>query len=121
MLFNLFFSFHQDGAKIPGIRRWEPENLPSICDFTRVDEIVLVCSLCFIGTSDSSQVNEPDTKEMARKLAREEGLFCGVSSAGAVLSALRLSERPDVENATIVVTLCDWGDRYLSSGVFTSK
>ncbi len=91
-----------EGAAIPGIRRWPQEYLPSIFDQQRVDQIV-----------DMSQQEAEDTM---RRLAREEGIFCGVSSGGAVAAALRLSA--EVENAVIVVIICDRGDRYLSTGVF---
>jgi cysteine synthase B len=89
-------------SKIPGIRRWPEEYLPSIYDASRVDTIL--------------QVSAEDAEETTRALAAEEGIFAGVSSGGAVCAALRLCEQ--VENAVIVVIICDRGDRYLSSGVF---
>lgn len=92
-----------DGAQIPGIRRWPKAYLPSIFDASRVDEVV-----------DMDQYTAEDTM---RRLAREEGISCGVSSGGAVAAALQLSQR--VENAVIVAIVCDRGDRYLSTGVFT--
>lgn len=92
----------QEGSSIPGIRRWPKEYLPSIFDETRVDRII-----------DVAQV---DAENVMRDLATKEGIFCGVSSGGAVSAALKLSEQ--VNNATIVVIICDRGDRYLSTGVF---
>ena len=91
-----------EGSRIPGIRKWPQAYLPKIYDPTWVDEMIYV-----------SQV---DAEEMARRLAREEGLFAGVSSAGALWVALQLAQQ--VENATIVFVVCDRGDRYLSTGVF---
>lgn len=91
-----------EGSAIPGIRRWPQEYLPKIYQAERVDRIV-----------DMLQREAEDT---TRRLAREEGIFCGVSSGGAVAAALRLSE--EVENATIVAIICDRGDRYLSTGVY---
>jgi cysteine synthase B len=91
-----------DGASIPGIRRWPEAYLPSIFDAARVDRVM-----------DISQEESEDTM---RRLAREEGIFCGVSAGGSVAGALRLSA--EVENATIVSIICDRGDRYLSTGVF---
>ncbi|GGJ87271.1 cysteine synthase [Alloalcanivorax dieselolei] len=93
-----------DGASIPGIRRWPKEYLPSIYDDARVDQVI-----------DMTQQRAEDTM---RRLAREEGIFCGVSSGGAVAGALQLSEQ--LENAVIVAIVCDRGDRYLSTGVFSS-
>ncbi|MDD9894999.1 MAG: pyridoxal-phosphate dependent enzyme, partial [Gammaproteobacteria bacterium] len=95
----------QDGSRIPGIRRWPQEYLPKIFDRARVDEII--------------DVDQKDAEDMMRALAKEEGIFCGVSSGGAVYVALELSKR--VENATIVAIICDRGDRYLSTGVFSSS
>lgn len=92
----------EEGSKIPGIRRWPKEYLPGIFDENRVDL-----------TLDISQQVAEDT---TRRLAAEEGIFCGVSSGGAVAAALKLSEQ--VENALIVSIICDRGDRYLSTGVF---
>ena len=91
-----------EGSRIPGIRKWPEAYLPKIYDASFVDEIVLV--------------SQADAEEMARRLARQEGLFAGISAAGACCVALSLAER--VENATIVVIVCDRGDRYLSTGVF---
>jgi len=91
-----------DGSQIPGIRKWPPEYLPRICDFSRVDRIV--------------EVSQAAAEEMTRRLAREEGIFAGISSGGALVAALEVSAR--VENAVIVSIVCDRGDRYLSTGVF---
>lgn len=93
-----------DGAAIPGIRRWPQEYLPTIFDRQRVDQVM--------------DIGQQEAEDTMRRLAREEGIFCGVSSGGAVAGALRLAET--VENATIVAIICDRGDRYLSSGVFAS-
>ena len=92
----------QDGAAIPGIRRWPEAYLPKIFDRSRVDRII-----------DIDQLSAESTM---KKLATEEGIFCGVSSGGAVAGALALSKQ--VENAVIVAIVCDRGDRYLSTGVF---
>jgi cysteine synthase B len=92
----------QEGSRIPGIRRWPKEYLPKIFDASRVDQII--------------DVNQLDAENTMRALAREEGIFCGVSSGGSVFAALALSQR--VENAVIVAIVCDRGDRYLSTGVF---
>lgn len=94
-----------DGASIPGIRRWPEEYLPTIFEAERVDRII-----------DMEQQVAEDTM---RRLATEEGIFCGVSSGGAVAAALRLSEQ--VTNAVIVSIICDRGDRYLSTGVFPAE
>ena len=91
-----------EGSRIPGIRKWPEAYLPKIYDPSCVDEMVYV-----------SQV---DAEDMARRLAREEGLFCGISAAGACWAALQLSQT--LSNATIVFIVCDRGDRYLSTGVF---
>ncbi len=91
-----------DGSRIPGIRKWPAAYLPKIYDAQHVDEIV--------------EVSQADAEEMARRMAREEGLFAGISAAGACWTALKIAEQ--VENATIVFIVCDRGDRYLSTGVF---
>ena len=91
-----------EGASIPGIRRWPVEYLPGFFEQARVDQVI-----------DMSQEDALDTM---RKLAKEEGIFAGVSSGGAVYAALRLAEQ--VDNAVIVAIICDRGDRYLSSGIF---
>ncbi len=94
----------KDGARIPGIRRWPQEYLPKIYDAKRVDRIL--------------EVDQPTAEQTTRALAAEEGIFGGVSSGGAVASALALSE--ELEHAIIVVIICDRGDRYLSTGVFSA-
>lgn len=91
-----------DGAQIPGIRKWAPEYLPTICDFSRVDQL--------------ETVGQAEAEEMTRRMAREEGIFAGISSGGALEVALRIAA--GVENAVIVTIVCDRGDRYLSTGVF---
>ena len=91
-----------DGSRIPGIRRWSAAYLPTIFERDAVDEIV--------------EVHQADAEAMVRRLAREEGLFCGISAAGAACAALRIAEA--VSGATIVFVACDRGDRYLSTGVF---
>jgi len=91
-----------EGAAIPGIRRWPEEYLPRIYQAERVDRII-----------DMAQAEAEGTM---RRLAREEGIFCGVSSGGAVAGMLRLSQ--ELEHAVIVAIVCDRGDRYLSSGLF---
>jgi cysteine synthase B len=92
----------QEGASIPGIRRWPQEYLPKIYDAARVDRII--------------DVSQQEAEETARQLAAREGIFAGVSSGGAVAAALHLSRT--LENAVIVVIVCDRGDRYLSTNVF---
>ncbi len=91
-----------EGSSIPGIRRWPKEYLPKIYDPSRVDRIM--------------EVSQEDAENTTRDLARKEGIFCGISSGGAVAAALRLSTQ--LENAVIVSIICDRGDRYLSTGVF---
>ncbi len=91
-----------EGSQIPGIRKWPEAYLPKIYDKHRVDRI--------------EYVSQADAEEMARRLAREEGIFGGISSGGAVHVALRISA--EVTNAVIVAIICDRGDRYLSTGVF---
>ena len=91
-----------EGSRIPGIRKWPEAYLPKIYDARHVDELVLV--------------SQADAEDMARRLAREEGLFGGISAAGALWVALQVAQT--VENATIVFVVCDRGDRYLSTGVF---
>jgi cysteine synthase B len=92
-----------DGSQIAGIRRWPEAYLPTIFERERVDEVM--------------DITQQDAEHTTRRLAREEGIFCGVSSGGAVWAALEISRR--VENAVIVAIICDRGDRYLSTGVFT--
>jgi len=91
-----------DGSQIPGIRKWPAAYLPKICDWDRVDRVV--------------EVSQADAEDTTRRLAREEGIFAGVSSGGAVWSALKLSA--ELRNAVIVCIICDRGDRYLSTGIF---
>lgn len=92
----------EEGSQIPGIRKWPEAYLPKIYDKSRVDQV--------------QYVSQAVAEHMARRLAAEEGIFCGISAAGACDIALRLSQT--VENATIVFVVCDRGDRYLSTGVF---
>jgi len=92
----------EEGSQIPGIRKWPEAYLPRIYDKLRVDRL--------------EHVSQADAEEMARRMAREEGIFAGISSGGAVHVALRLSR--EVKNAVIVTVVCDRGDRYLSTGVF---
>ena len=92
----------EEGSKIPGIRRWPKEYLPGIFDEHRVDQTI--------------DINQQLAEDTTRRLAAEEGIFCGISSGGAVAAALKLSEH--LENALIVSIICDRGDRYLSTGVF---
>ena len=91
-----------EGSRIPGIRKWPVEYLPSIYDPSGVDELVYV--------------SQRDAEDMCRRLAKEEGLFAGISAAGACWVALEIAKK--VQNATIVFIVCDRGDRYLSTGVF---
>jgi cysteine synthase B len=91
-----------EGSRIPGIRKWPKEYLPAIYDDTNIDELTLV--------------SQHDAEVMCRRMAKEEGIFAGVSAAGACWVALELAKK--VKNATIVFVVCDRGDRYLSTGVF---
>ena len=91
-----------EGSRIPGIRKWSPEYLPKIYDATHVDELVYV--------------SQTDAEDMCRRMAREEGIFAGISAAGACWVAQQIAQRE--KNATIVFIVCDRGDRYLSTGVF---
>ncbi|MBU68132.1 MAG: cysteine synthase B [Cupriavidus sp.] len=91
-----------EGSRIPGIRKWPEAYLPKIYDPKYVDR--------------QEPVTQADAEHMARRMAREEGIFCGISAAGALCVALKVAE--EVENATIVFVVCDRGDRYLSTGVF---
>ncbi|ADE11410.1 cysteine synthase CysM [Sideroxydans lithotrophicus] len=92
----------EEGAQIPGIRKWPEAYLPRIYSPQNVDRL--------------EYVGQQDAEELTRRLAREEGIFCGISSGGALSVALRVSQQ--VQNATIVFIVCDRGDRYLSTGVF---
>lgn len=89
-------------SSIPGIRRWPKEYLPEIYDASRVDRVI--------------DMDQPSAEETTRQLAAKEGIFCGISSGGAVAAALRLEQ--EIENAVITAIICDRGDRYLSTGVF---
>lgn len=91
-----------EGAQIPGIRKWPAEYLPAIYDASKVDAL--------------ESITQTEAENMARELAAKEGIFAGISSAGALVAALRVAQR--VENATIAFIVCDRGDRYLSTGVF---
>ncbi|NDG41662.1 MAG: cysteine synthase CysM [Betaproteobacteria bacterium] len=91
-----------DGSRIPGIRKWPEAYLPAIYDPAQVDELVLV--------------SQADAEDMARKMARQEGVFAGISAAGACWVALQIAQQ--VRDATIVFIVCDRGERYLSTGVF---
>ncbi|GAA5086057.1 MAG: cysteine synthase CysM [Alcaligenaceae bacterium] len=91
-----------EGAQIPGIRKWPEEYLPKIYDPSKVDAL--------------EAITQDEAENMARELAAKEGIFAGISSAGALVAALRVAQR--VENATIAFIVCDRGDRYLSTGVF---
>jgi cysteine synthase B len=91
-----------EGSQIPGIRKWPEAYVPGICEWNRIDRMV--------------EVSQHDAEEAARRLAREEGIFAGISSGGALWTALEVSK--EVENAVIVFIVCDRGDRYLSTGVF---
>jgi cysteine synthase B len=91
-----------DDAKIPGIRKWPEEYLPKIFDRSRVDQVV--------------EVSEEEAKEMTKRLAREEGVFAGMSSGGSVAAALKLI--PSLESGVVVCIICDRGDKYLSTDLF---
>jgi S-sulfo-L-cysteine synthase (O-acetyl-L-serine-dependent) len=93
----------EDGSRIPGIRRWRKEYMPRIFEPARVDRVI--------------DIDQKDAEITMRSLAKQEGIFCGVSSGGSVFGALQLSK--EVENAVIVAIICDRGDRYLSTGVFS--
>ncbi|HEY5689180.1 MAG TPA: cysteine synthase CysM [Yeosuana sp.] len=92
----------EDGAKIPGIRKWSPDYIPKFFDRSKVDKII--------------ELSEMDAKETTKRLAREEGIFAGMSSGGSVYSALQIAE--SIEKGVIVAIICDRGDRYLSSDLF---
>ncbi len=95
----------QEGSSIPGIRRWPQAYLPAIYDSARVDRVI--------------DISQQESEHTMREMARQEGIFCGVSSGGAIAAALRLSS--EIENAVIVTIVCDRGDRYLSTGVFAGR
>jgi len=95
----------EEGAQIPGIRKWPQAYLPEIYDPARVDRILLVSQM--------------EAEAMTRRLAREEGLFTGISSGGALVAAMRVAEQ--VSDAVVVFIACDRGDRYLSTGVFATE
>lgn len=92
-----------EGSKIPGIRKWPEEYIPKIFDASAVDQVI--------------QVTQQEAEDMMRKLGKEEGIFCGISSGGAITAALKISEQ--LQNAVIVTIICDRGDRYLSTGLFS--
>lgn len=94
----------EDGAQIPGIRRWPEEYLPKIYDASRVDTVI--------------DISQAEAEETTRQLGAQEGIFCGVSAGGAMAVALKLNQ--ELENAVIVSIICDRGDRYLSTDVFPS-
>ena len=94
-----------DGSQIPGIRKWPEAYLPKIFDSKRVDRVI--------------EVSQTDAEETTRRMAKEEGIFCGISAGGAMWVALQLSTT--LKNATIVSIVCDRGDRYLSTGVFPAE
>jgi cysteine synthase B len=91
-----------EGSQIPGIRKWPEAYVPGICDWKRIDRMI--------------EVSQHDAEDMARRLSSEEGIFAGISSGGALWSALEVSK--EAKNAVIVFIVCDRGDRYLSTGVF---
>lgn len=92
----------QEGASIPGIRRWSADYLPQIYEANRIDRII--------------DMPQQEAEDIMRRLAKEEGIFCGISSGGAVAGALRLAS--ELNEATIVAVICDRGDRYLSTGIY---
>ena len=94
-----------EGSSIPGIRRWPEAYLPRIFDASRVDQVM--------------DISQQESEHTMRRLAAEEGIFAGVSSGGSIAAALKLSQQ--LENATIVAIVCDRGDRYLSTGVFSPE
>lgn len=95
----------KEGAAIPGIRRWPEAYLPSIFDASRVDQVI--------------DMGQQEAEDCMRRLAREEGVFCGVSSGGSVAAMLQVAKT--VENAVLVAIICDRGDRYLSSGIYAPE
>jgi len=95
----------KEGAQIPGIRKWPEAYLPRIYDAKQIDQIMLV--------------SQDEAEETTRRLAREEGIFAGISSGGALAAALKVSS--SIDNSVIVFIICDRGDRYLSTGIFSDK
>ncbi|MGS2727637.1 cysteine synthase CysM [Psychroserpens sp. BH13MA-6] len=93
-----------DGSRIPGIRKWSPAYVPKIFDRSKVDQVI--------------EVSEAEAKDMAKRLANEEGVFAGMSSGGAVATALKVIN--ELESGTVVVIICDRGDRYLSSNLYNA-
>ena len=91
-----------DGSRIPGIRRWSPEYVPKIFDRNKVDQVI--------------DVSEQDARAMTKKMASEEGIFAGMSSGGALHSAIEVAK--SIDEGTVVCIVCDRGDRYLSSDLF---
>jgi len=92
-----------EGSKIPGIRKWPEAYIPEIFDASALDQLI--------------DVTQQEAEDMMRRLGKEEGIFCGISSGGAVAAALKVSEQ--VQDAVIVTIICDRGDRYLSTGLFS--
>jgi len=92
----------EDGSRIPGIRKWSPEYVPSIFNRDKVDKII--------------EINETEAKAMTQRLAKEEGIFAGMSSGGSVAAALKLID--NLDHGVVVAIICDRGDRYLSSSLF---
>ena len=92
----------KDGARIPGIRKWREEYLPAIFKANKIDEIL--------------EVSEEEAREMTLRLAKEEGIFAGMSSGGSVATALKIAN--SIEKGVVVAIICDRGDRYLSSDIF---
>jgi cysteine synthase B len=100
---NIIGAQPEDGSSIPGIRKWPVAYLPDIYDASKVDKII--------------EVDRDASIAMAKRLAKDEGVFCGMSSGGAAVAALKLAET--IDKGVIVSIVCDRGDRYLSSGIFT--
>ena len=92
----------KDGSRIPGIRKWSPDYVPKFFDRSKLDEVI--------------EVSEDEARLMSRRLAKEEGVFAGMSSGGALFSAIKVAEK--IDKGIIVSVVCDIGDRYLSSDLF---